>query len=198
MNKSVLGIMFRIPQYGKVKKRLAAQIGNVLESIQSMPQQGKDLGEKMFNAILRLHKNGYEKIVLLGADSPDLPLSFIELAFSKLDSHELIISPSEDGGYYLVGMKRTIKSLFNDIIWGSGNVLRDTITKAKNKGISCFLLQYWYDIDTLDDLNRWRLNAETNNRHKAAVSHSIDICNSPRPAPKKGRIHRLRVNTKFY
>lgn len=195
MNKSVLGIMFRIPQYGKVKKRLAAQIGtedalsvyaamlyetvknvsqlksvdlygfyegaiskteSVLESIQTMPQQGKDLGERMLNAVQWLFEKGYNKVVLIGADSPDLPVEYIKDAFLKLNSCELAIGPAEDGGYYLIGMNRPLDIIFKDIKWDSNSVLKDTISIANNEGIRYFLLPHWYDIDDIESLRQWK------------------------------------------
>jgi rSAM/selenodomain-associated transferase 1 len=195
MNKSALGIMFRIPQYGKVKKRLAAQIGedmalkiyaamlygtienvskltdidiygfyeglastkySVLKKIQSMPQKGKDLGEKMLNAVQWLFERGYNKVVLIGADSPDLPADYIKDAFVKLNTYELVIGPAEDGGYYLIGMNRPLDTIFKDIQWDSSNVMKDTVSIAGKEGIGYFLLHEWHDIDDIEGLKRWR------------------------------------------
>jgi len=194
--KSALGIFFRIPLYGKVKKRLAAEIGkdaalkayrsmldatieNVLrihgvdiygfyegevtsvidfqKKIPLILQKGNDLGEKMSNAIQWLFQKGDEKVSLIGADSPDLPLPFITEAFEKLDSYDLVIGPSEDGGYYLISMNKPFDTIFKDINWGHDNVLKDTVSKAKAAGISYFLLPQWYDIDDLNSFNRWKL-----------------------------------------
>jgi len=195
MNKSALGIMFRIPEYGKVKKRLAAHIGNeealkayasmlyetlknvqhlknidiygfydgtisknenLLKGIQTMPQDGRYLGEKMYNAIKHLHEAGYEKIVLIGADSPDLPIHYIKDAFLKLNSFEFVIGPAVDGGYYLIGMNMPLDIIFKGIKWGSNSVLKDTISIANNEGIRYFLLPQWYDIDDIESLRQWK------------------------------------------
>ena len=195
MNKSALCIMFRIPEYGNVKQRLAAQIGhnealnayasmlhetinnvsrlkgidiygfyegrasqqaNLLQGFETLPQQGKDLGEKMLNAVNLLFKKGYSKVILIGSDSPDMPVSFVSEAFVQLDSHELVIGPSNDGGYYLIGMNSPIDSVFKGIQWGQSNVLQETISIAESEGIKYFLLPEWYDIDDLDSLKRWK------------------------------------------
>jgi hypothetical protein len=217
--KSALGIFFRIPLYGKVKKRLAAEIGEseALKAYESMlkatidnvsrlhdidiygfyegeetsfnsslppfnspltkvgyrvveegsrgfpgeiplySQQGVDLGERMCNAVKLFFNKGYEKVSLIGADSPDLPFAFITEAFEKLDSYDLAIGPSEDGGYYLISMNKPFDTIFKDINWGHENVLKDTVSKTKAAGISYFLLPEWYDIDDLNSLNRWKL-----------------------------------------
>jgi len=111
----------------------------------------------MSNAIQWLFQKGYEKVSIIGADSPDLPPSFITDALEKLDSHDLVIGPSEDGGYYLIGMNRSFDIIFKDVNWGYKNVLKDTVSKADAAGISYFLLPEWYDIDDLNSLNRWKL-----------------------------------------
>lgn len=197
--KSALGVFFRIPAPGKVKKRLAIEIGedSALEAYKSMlkatinnvsmlqsidiygfydgilrdntfmetssliPQKGSDLGERMLNAIKQLLTSGYGKVSLIGADSPDLPLSYIKDAFVKLDSSDLVIGPSEDGGYYLIGMKKPFENIFKNIKWGCNNVLKDTISIANNAGISYLLLPQWYDIDDIANLKKWRDRIDT-------------------------------------
>ncbi|MEW6003246.1 MAG: TIGR04282 family arsenosugar biosynthesis glycosyltransferase [Nitrospirota bacterium] len=122
------------------------------------PQQGYYLGERMYNAIKELFNRGYEKVSLIGADSPDLPLSFIVEAFRRLESYDLVIGPSEDGGYYLIGVNKAREILFKNVRWGTDTVLRDTINIADDAAIRYFLLPIWYDIDNLDSLNRWKRN----------------------------------------
>lgn len=192
MNNKALGIMFRVPEFGKVKKRLAAQIGDEealkaytsmlhstiikvlnlkgidifgfydgtgeikIDQINSIPQKGENLGEKMCNTFNHLFDNGYNKAVLIGADSPDLPLHYIEEAFFRLDSYDLVIGPAEDGGYYLIGMSRLLSTIFKDIQWGSSNVMKNTVSIAEKEGIKYFLLPQWYDIDDIENLKRWR------------------------------------------
>ncbi|MGQ9569868.1 MAG: TIGR04282 family arsenosugar biosynthesis glycosyltransferase [Thermodesulfovibrionales bacterium] len=201
-NSAALGIFFRIPQIGKVKRRLAKEIGEeaTLKAYESMLkatidnvtklkgidlfgfyegevtflnllhyitlplilQKGFNLGERMYEAIQWLNQKGYKKVSLIGTDTPDLPISFIKMAFQKLDSYELVIGPSEDGGYYLIGMKKPYKEIFKNIVWGRDRVLKDTISNAINAGISYFLLSEWYDIDDTNTLNRWRLSKKRN------------------------------------
>ncbi len=193
-NQSALGIIFRVPEYGKVKKRLALQIGadralkiyttmlfktienvsklkdiniygfydgnvsalpDILNKFPLIPQKGDDLGERMFNAIKFLFEKGYKKAALIGSDSPDLPVSYVEDAFLQLNAHEVLIGPTIDGGYYLIGMKTPLDKIFKGIIWGSSSVLKDTISIANKEGIKYFLLPEWYDIDDVEGLKRW-------------------------------------------
>lgn len=196
--KKCIGLIFRTPEHGRVKNRLASQIGNektllvytlmlnatfqnisVLEDIdiygfydggfpediykkgwfkKIIPQKGEDLGEKLLEATKYLFNKGYNRIALMGADSPDLPVSHIKEALKKLDNFDLVIGPSEDGGYYLIAMKEPLNYIFKNIPWGSNEVLKSTIRIAQKKKISLYLLPEWYDIDTLKDLKRWLLS----------------------------------------
>ncbi|MCX8030131.1 MAG: TIGR04282 family arsenosugar biosynthesis glycosyltransferase, partial [Thermodesulfovibrionales bacterium] len=192
---SALGIFFRIPKLGKVKRRLAEQIGDELalkayqamlsetiknvqklagidiygfydgslepsldfpQNIYYIPQKGKDLGQRMSKAVNYLFEAGYKKVLLIGSDSPDLPLEFINEAFHKLDSYTLVIGPAQDGGYYLIGMNKPFDEIFENISWGNEEVLKNTLLKAKESAIRYFLLPEWYDIDDLESLKRWR------------------------------------------
>ncbi len=141
---------------GDFKKEGISSWGIAIET-SLYAQKGNNLGERMYNAVQWLFDNGYQKVSLIGTDSPDLPLAFIKDAFQKLDSYKLVIGPSEDGGYYLIGMKNPFDMLFKNIEWGSDKVLKDTVSKAHSAGISYFLLPEWYDIDDLRSLSRWRL-----------------------------------------
>ncbi|MBZ0155295.1 MAG: TIGR04282 family arsenosugar biosynthesis glycosyltransferase [Alphaproteobacteria bacterium] len=192
---SALGIFFRIPEKGRVKKRLAAEIGEeaALRAYESMlaatiqkvgrledidrigfyagrsaractwagipfeRQRGDDLGERMHNAFTLLFARGYRKSVLIGSDSPDLPLSFIIDAFGRLDSSDVVLGPSEDGGYYLIGIREPIPldALFKGIPWGSRGVLTRTIALLRDAGKGFSLLPEWYDIDDSVGLKRW-------------------------------------------
>lgn len=193
-SESALGIFFRIPELGKVKRRLAKQIGDeealkvyqamlieTMKNVQKLeginlygfyagslepslefpstisyiPQKGIDLGERMLNALAYLFEKGYKKVVLIGSDSPDLPIDYIKQAFQMFNKYALVIGPSKDGGYYLIGMNKPLNEIFKDIVWGSKHVFQDTLLKAKEANINFFLLPEWYDIDDLESLIRW-------------------------------------------
>jgi rSAM/selenodomain-associated transferase 1 len=128
------------------------------------PQQGDNLGGRMANAFGLAFAEGYRAAVIIGTDSPDLPLPFIETAFRKLAQTgvEAIYGPSEDGGYYLLGLKRMYAELFRDIPWSSDGVLEKSLTRAERAGIRTELLPSWYDVDTAADLQRPELLIEGN------------------------------------
>ena len=113
-------------------------------------QQGKDLGEKMKNAFSRMQEDGYERTVIIGSDSPSLPVSYIQLA---LDSRKgLVLGPSSDGGYYLIGMGRKRVDVFAGVAWGTENVLKETLDRARKQECETQILPLWYDVDTPEDL----------------------------------------------
>lgn len=112
-------------------------------------QTGSDLGEKMHNVFNLIGSN---KTVIIGSDSPTLPASFIEEAFRGLDDNDIVLGPSEDGGYYLIALKEPCEELFNGIEWSSSRVFDQTIQKAKVLKKKIVLLSKWYDIDAPEDL----------------------------------------------
>lgn len=116
------------------------------------PQGDGDLGVRMARFYTREMQAGAQRIVLLGADSPTLPLSFIEQAFAELERADVVIGPATDGGYYLLGCTRRLPPIFEGITWGSGDVLTQTIQRLGDARLA--LLPPWYDVDTLED---WRM-----------------------------------------
>lgn len=124
-------------------------------NIRLVAQDGKNLGERMNNAINNGLKAGYEKVVIIGSDSPDLPYEYIDDGFGRLRLSDMIVGPCRDGGYYLIGGRRELP-VFNGIQWGSNRVLEMTLKKARESGITFSVLQEWHDIDTWEDLQLLR------------------------------------------
>lgn len=124
------------------------------------PQSDGDLGERMSQFFSVRFQGGATKVVLLGSDSPTIPQRFVAQAFHELDTNELVFGPTEDGGYYLVGMRQPIVEVFRDISWSTPSVWEETLERASaiNKRESLAMLPTWYDVDTLADL--WRLHQE--------------------------------------
>jgi rSAM/selenodomain-associated transferase 1 len=119
-----------------------------------IPQKGKELGERMRNGFIEAFSMGHKRVVLIGSDIPDLPLEFIERAFTSLATKDVVIGPAYDGGYYLIGFKdRTFSpQIFEGIVWGTGNVFDETMQPLKKLGQKVHVLPYQRDIDTVDDL----------------------------------------------
>lgn len=113
-------------------------------------QSGNDLGSRMENAFQKLFAKGYEKIIILGTDCGELQSRIVVQAFEYLDTHEVIIGPARDGGYYLLGMKKMIADLFREIPWSSEKVLFMTMEKLERQN-SYELLEILSDVDRIED-----------------------------------------------
>jgi rSAM/selenodomain-associated transferase 1 len=121
-------------------------------------QRGATLGERMRNAISDLLARGFGPVVLIGADLPTLPAAYVVEAVDRLARrHEsVVLGPSEDGGYYLIGLTRVHDELFADMPWGTADVLRLTQQAADALHVTIELLPRWYDVDQPADLQRVR------------------------------------------
>lgn len=117
-------------------------------------QEGDDLGERMHNACKFAKKAGASKMVIIGSDSPTLPAASIKKAFGLLGRADVVLGPSLDGGYYLIGLKSPCAGLFKGITWSSPTVFKDTIRNAQKLRKRVALLDRRYDIDEVNDLFR--------------------------------------------
>jgi rSAM/selenodomain-associated transferase 1 len=120
-------------------------------------QRGNNIGERMHNAFLDVFALGFESCILTGSDSPDLPAILVNDAFDKLESTDIVIGPSADGGYYLIGCKRQSlnPSIFHDINWSTNEVYTETIKLLDKTERQYLQLQQWADIDEFDDLKNF-------------------------------------------
>ena len=117
-------------------------------------QRGKNLGRRMYQAFLNCQRKDFEKMIMIGTDCLTVTVQDLELAFAKLDRFDLVLGPSRDGGYYLIGLNRNHPELFRRIPWSTSDVLQQTLDRAKAKGLAVTLLPSWYDIDRPEDLAR--------------------------------------------
>ncbi len=122
------------------------------QSINYIPQKGNDLGERMKNAFRYSFNEGSKRTVIIGTDSPTLPISYIQKAFSVLEKIPITIGPTFDGGYYLVGLSEQNYEIFDGIEWSTPSVFSQTLTKIKTTNKQFYLLSPWYDVDTPEDL----------------------------------------------
>jgi rSAM/selenodomain-associated transferase 1 len=119
-----------------------------------VPQCPGHLGHRMQRFIRGQLDAGAQSVVIVGTDSPTLPLSFVEHAFDALEQANLVLGPATDGGYYLVGCNRRLPPIFDDIAWSSPTVLAETVARVADPSWRLALLPPWYDVDTLED---WRM-----------------------------------------
>jgi rSAM/selenodomain-associated transferase 2/rSAM/selenodomain-associated transferase 1 len=119
------------------------------------PQGGGDLGERMARAFQENFQRGKKEVVLVGADCPELTTFHGQAAFDALKNHDLVLGPTNDGGYYLIGLKRMVPKIFRSVAWGTDTVHHETQERAKNKGISVKNLNILHDVDVPQDLPFW-------------------------------------------
>ena len=122
-----------------------------------IPQIGSGLGERLISASRWARDQGYEKFLFVGSDSPTLPIQYINQAIELLGSRDIVIGPSTDGGYYLIGFaktgaERTIPAIFEDTMWSTDLVFRQTLEEVAAVGAQLGLLPPWYDVDTPAEL----------------------------------------------
>lgn len=124
---------------------------NILENREFSYQVGETLGDKMYNAIDEELKSS-DKVILLGSDIYNLQENMIHAAFENLDEYDVIINPSVDGGYFLIGMKKAIKEVFDLPSYGDNSVLENLLTVCNEQKLSYYLGEAGLDIDTKEDL----------------------------------------------
>jgi uncharacterized protein len=121
-------------------------------------QEGESLGDKMRWAIKDRFAEGYERVIIIGSDSPSLPVSYIHRAVGS--DKDMVIGPSTDGGYYLIGMRGKMVEVFKDVSWGTETVLQESFENLVHNGASLELLPIWYDVDTPEDLKFFKTHLE--------------------------------------
>ncbi|MCC3414735.1 MULTISPECIES: TIGR04282 family arsenosugar biosynthesis glycosyltransferase [unclassified Microcoleus] len=113
-----------------------------------------DLGAKMTAAFQKSFNSGVDKAAIIGTDCPDLKAEIMAQAFDKLSQHDLVLGPATDGGYYLIGLRRSIPELFSGIKWGTSEVFSSTQAIAQNLDLNIAYLPTLADIDLPEDLLR--------------------------------------------
>ena len=118
-------------------------------------QSGQDLGARMQHAFVESFMAGYQKAVIIGTDHPTLPDVYIQEAFDQLNEpYTVVIGPSDDGGYYLMGMNEYYRQPFVDMSYSHRRVFKDTLDRIDLTGAQSVILPEWYDVDTPEALRR--------------------------------------------
>ena len=157
--------------------------GFIARGFTCFAQRGQSLGERMSHAFEHLFTGGFENVILIGSDLPALPVKFFQQAYAWLEkSADVVLGPSADGGYYLIGMNRMIPAIFDGIAWSSADVLSQTIHNLDNLGFKHELLSEWYDIDTGKDLERLQSQAKC---REVAMKNTFALLNELR---QRGRL----------
>ncbi len=121
---------------------------------QYIPQIGNDLGERIKNGFIKGFNLGFNHLIVIGSDSPDLSKNIIEEAFQNLNEYDAVIGPCLDGGYYLIGFTNNTFSpkFFSGIHWSTYTVLKMTLKLLEQENLGTHILPIWRDVDTWDDL----------------------------------------------
>jgi len=131
-------------------------------------QRGADLGERMHRAICRALRK-HERVILVGSDAPALEPRELRRAERLLRAgYDAVLAPAEDGGYALIGVRRTSAALFRGIPWGGAAVFRDTVRRLEGLGWRWRALRTVWDLDRPEDLERFRARRFSSASRRAA------------------------------
>lgn len=119
-----------------------------------VPQRGADLGSRMLAACRAAFRDGSDRCVIVGSDVPELSAGLVDEALEKLARHDLVLGPSRDGGYYLMGMRKPLPALLTAMPWSTAQVYEETLRRARGLGLSIGRLRRLADIDTPEDVSR--------------------------------------------
>ena len=158
-----LGVAARVPGVVPVAAYSPAGAGRAMAGLapagmRCVAQRGGDLGARMANLVADLLVAGYPAAVIVGSDLPTVPVAHLAEAARCLaeGAADLVLGPAEDGGYYLIGLRRPAPALFSDVAWGTAAVFEVTLARARALGLRVHLLPPWHDVDTAEDLARLR------------------------------------------
>jgi rSAM/selenodomain-associated transferase 1 len=132
-----------------------AYFADLAPDFEHLPQQGRGLGTRLDNALTHYLGLGYRRVVAVDSDSPTLPLTYLMAAFEALARpNDVVLGPADDGGYYLIGLKKPAPRLLRQVRMSTSHVLKDTLALAKEEGLRVELLPSWYDVDDTQSLAR--------------------------------------------
>ena len=126
----------------------------VAETVRIVPQTGQGLAAGLASVFTHFAAPGHERVIAFNSDSPHLPASALETAFDVLEACDLVVGPTHDGGYYLVGARASHPGLFTSDGMGTASALEALLTRAQALGLSVHLTDPFYDIDVAADLSQ--------------------------------------------
>lgn len=147
------GLPFHICFYPEEKKQLI--INWLGREYHYVPQRGNNLGDRMKHGFADTFAKGYKRVIIIGSDAPDVPLSILKESLDALTRHDVVIGPSQDGGYYLIGFRDEtfVSGVFDNIPWSTPSVYGTTLSLLHHqKHRKIYVLPQWNDVDTIDDI----------------------------------------------
>ena len=146
-------------------------------------QRGLDLGARLEHAFAELLLADHDQALIIGADCPTLDAAILREAYAALEQHALVLGPTRDGGYYLVGLGRIAPPLFRDIAWSTERVLEQTLERARAMGLAVKTLVELGDLDTAEDLVRWL--KELAGRRELPALRSVEALRAMKLLPER-------------
>ena len=175
--KQKYGVPFRVAFTGHDHHHFRDWLGHDLSYLQ---QQGDELGERMRNAADTVFADGRRHCLIVGSDCPGISPDNLQEALQALESHQVVIGPVDDGGYWLIGFRREAfracaTDLFGGISWGTGTVYKETMTAAQAADLSTASLTPLQDVDEPEDLLVWESVAEASPQFPPSSPVSVII-----------------------
>ncbi len=162
MSEAIVSHMVQFASQSPVRPEIRYADGNqqamadwFANDIPCLTQGEGDLGDRLHRAFAQAFSQGAGPVVVIGADCPGLTPALFAQAFAALGSHDLVLGPAMDGGYYLIGLKHPAPALFSEIPWGSGEVLTTTLKQAQTLALATHLLEPLADVDRPEDLRHF-------------------------------------------
>ena len=148
------------------------EIERLIADAPLIAQRGVDLGERMRHAMHDAFARGADMVALVGSDLPNLPHEHVVDAFAMAASDaELVLGPTDDGGFYLIAARRDVPLVFENVEWGTGTVLQRVVDAAVHAGLTVGFARPWFDLDTPEDIERLAANPHGAVRTRAAWSN---------------------------
>ncbi|MEP7188656.1 MAG: TIGR04282 family arsenosugar biosynthesis glycosyltransferase [Roseiflexaceae bacterium] len=159
--RDTLDVMRQVPDVGReivyLPEAALEYFSALAPDMQLSLQAGVGLGERLDHLLTAALEAGAAQAVVMDSDSPTLPVDYLVQAFAALAGpNDVVLGPCEDGGYYLIGLKRPQPRLLRDVEMSTPYVVRDTLALAGQLGLKVALLPTWYDVDTVAELDRLR------------------------------------------
>jgi rSAM/selenodomain-associated transferase 1 len=148
---------------------------------QSQSQAEGDLGSRMKSFFEQRFAAGCKRVVLLGSDSPNVPLEYVRQAFDLLKEHDVVLGPSEDGGYWLVGAAGGVPDIFEAIPWSTPQVWPATLAAIGTASLSHAVVPTWYDVDLQNDLSRLISDLQQDPGREPALDRLRDLLTQQEP-----------------
>jgi rSAM/selenodomain-associated transferase 1 len=157
--RDTLDLVRRVPNVQPVIAYLPAHARDyfidLAPDFQHICQEGSDLGSRLDNALTHFLGLGYRRVVIMNSDGPTLPVTSLTQAFQSLtDDVDVVLGPCDDGGYYLIGLKRPAPRLLREVRMSTPAVVAATLALAAEEGLQVELLPVWYDVDDAASLAR--------------------------------------------